>query len=529
MKRIIILILFFQASVYSQKITTNATDVSIFRNGAQVTRTASLYIHKGTKEYSLYGFSQYMDPRSVQIKSDGDFTLLYSSNRSNLTDSTNYGIEWSHVSNQKKALQNSLQDNKNIFSALQKEEELFYIDKSQNREAFLNNPDALLKMADLYRNRLLDIKRKITEIQNKIQQQEIDLQKLNTKENQFRYEYIKSSSNEFVLTISSEHDQQINMTITYYTSQANWSSTYDLKVKDINSPIELVSKAIVTQNTGEQWNQVNCTLMTGNPNISFELPFLHPWWLVNYTDQVLQKQNQDTEGLSMNEVKVIQMEATKSTSKNYRTAGSEVQEQLTMNEFVVKEKLTIPSDGKSITAELNTQIHPASFEYLAIPKKSKHAYLKAMITNWEELNISTGPMGIYYGDTYIGMTMLNPENIEDTLSISLGPDIATQIKKTKIAENTKKEIFSSKKHSNMAWEIEIKNSKTRDIDLRIEDQIPLSKLNEVEVETKELSGGMLDQSTGIITWNVKIPAGKSIKKILKYQVRYPKSMKLFLE
>ena len=65
--------------------------------------------------------------------------------------------------------------------------------------------------------------------------------------------------------------------------------------------------------------------------------------------------------------------------------------------------------------------------------------------------------------------------------------------------------------------------------MRIEDQIPLSKLNEVEVETKELSGGMLDQSTGIITWNVKIPAGKSIKKILKYQVRYPKSMKLILE
>ena len=92
MKRIIIILLFFQASVYSQKITTNATDVSIFRNGAQVTRIASFYIQKGTKEYTLHGFSQYMDPRSVQIKSDGDFTLLYSSNRSNLTDSTNYGI-----------------------------------------------------------------------------------------------------------------------------------------------------------------------------------------------------------------------------------------------------------------------------------------------------------------------------------------------------------------------------------------------------------------------------------------------------
>jgi len=184
---------------------------------------------------------------------------------------------------------------------------------------------------------------------------------------------------------------------------------------------------------------------------------------------------------------------------------------------------------KSITVILNTQTHPANFEYLAVPKKSKHAYLKAMITNWEELNISTGPMGIYFANTFVGTTTLNPESIEDTLSISLGPDIATQLKRTKIAENTKKETFSAKKHSNIAWEIDIKNSKTRDIEVRIEDQIPLSKLNEVEVETKELSGGMLDQSTGIITWNVKIPAGKSIKKILKYQVRYPKSMKLILE
>ncbi len=526
MKRIIIIILFFQAYVYSQKITTNATDVSIFRNGAQVTRIASFYIQKGTKEYTLHGFSQYMDPRSVQIKSDGDFTLLYSSNRSNLTDSTNYGIDWSQVNGQRKALENSLQDDKNVLSTLQKEEELFYIDKSQNREAFLNNPDALLKMADLYRSRLLDIKRKITELQNKIQKQENDLQKLNTRESQLIYEYTKSSSNEFVLSISSERDQQINMTISYYTIEANWSSSYDLKVKDINSPIELISKALITQNTGEKWNQVNCTLMTGNPNISFELPFLHTWWLVSYAttnDMNLRGALTETTPYYLDGIRY------QGRSINYRTAGSEVQEQLTMNEFIVKEKLTIPSDGKSITVVLNTQTHPANYEYLAVPKKSKHAYLKAMITNWEELNISTGPMGIYFGNTYVGLTMLNPESIEDTLSISLGPDIATQVKRTKIAENTKKETFSSKKHSNIAWEIDIKNSKTRDIDLRIEDQIPLSKLNEVEVEPKELSGGMVDQNSGIITWIVKIPAGKSIKKTLKYQVRYPKSMKLILE
>ncbi|MFZ1380040.1 MAG: DUF4139 domain-containing protein [Saprospiraceae bacterium] len=526
MKRIIIIILFFQAYVYSQKITTNATDVSIFRNGAQVTRIASFYIQKGTKEYTLHGFSQYMDPRSVQIKSDGDFTLLYSSNRSNLTDSTNYGIDWSQVNGQRKALENSLQDDKNVLSTLQKEEELFYIDKSQNREAFLNNPDALLKMADLYRSRLLDIKRKITELQNKIQKQENDLQKLNTRESQLIYEYTKSSSNEFVLSISSERDQQINMTISYYTIEANWSSSYDLKVKDINSPIELISKAFITQNTGEKWNQVNCTLMTGNPNISFELPFLHTWWLVSYAttnDMNLRGALTETTPYYLDGIRY------QGRSINYRTAGSEVQEQLTMNEFIVKEKLTIPSDGKSITVVLNTQTHPANYEYLAIPKKSKHAYLKAMITNWEELNISTGPMGIYFGNTYVGLTMLNPESIEDTLSISLGPDIATQVKRTKIAENTKKETFSSKKHSNIAWEIDIKNSKTRDIDLRIEDQIPLSKLNEVEVEPKELSGGMVDQNSGIIIWIVKIPAGKSIKKTLKYQVRYPKSMKLILE
>jgi uncharacterized protein (TIGR02231 family) len=297
-------------------------------------------------------------------------------------------------------------------------------------------------------------------------------------------------------------------------------------VKDINSPIELISKALITQNTGEKWNQVNCTLMTGNPNISFELPFLHTWWLVSYAttnDMNLRGALTETTPYYLDGIRY------QGRSINYRTAGSEVQEQLTMNEFIVKEKLTIPSDDKSIIVVLNTQTHPANYEYLAVPKKSKHAYLKAMITNWEELNISTGPMGIYFGNTYVGLTILNPESIEDTLSISLGPDIATQVKRTKIAENTKKETFSSKKHSNIAWEIDIKNSKTRDIDLRIEDQIPLSKLNEVEVEPKELSGGMLDQNSGIITWIVKIPAGKSIKKTLKYQVRYPKSMKLILE
>ena len=129
----------------------------------------------------------------------------------------------------------------------------------------------------------------------------------------------------------------------------------------------------------------------------------------------------------------------------------------------------------------------------------------------------------------MGSTFLNPAIVTDTLNISLGPDIAVSVSRKKNKDLSKREFFSSKKQIVSGWEIEVKNNKSLAINLILEDQIPLSNNQQIEVKVDDLSGASLNPETGILHWQEDISPGKSIKKKLIYTIRFPKDLKPILE
>lgn len=76
------------------------------------------------------------------------------------------------------------------------------------------------------------------------------------------------------------------------------------------------------------------------------------------------------------------------------------------------------------------------------------------------------------------------------------------------------------------WEIKVRNNKTQDIRIQIEDQLPITHNEEIEVERESLSGGKVEEITGMIVWDLNINRGKNKKVDFKYSVRYPKNMLL---
>jgi hypothetical protein len=83
-------------------------------------------------------------------------------------------------------------------------------------------------------------------------------------------------------------------------------------------------------------------------------------------------------------------------------------------------------------------------------------------------------------------------------------------------------MFGNKQHTTKAYVISIQNNKKQAIELIIEDQVPISQNGEIEVEVEELSGGELDATTGRVKWKITLAPGASIKKQLRFNVKYPK-------
>ena len=81
------------------------------------------------------------------------------------------------------------------------------------------------------------------------------------------------------MKVSSPNAVKADFKITYLVKQARWYPTYDIRAKNIQSPISITYKANVSQQSGEDWNNVELTVSTANPNEGGAKPLIKPWIL----------------------------------------------------------------------------------------------------------------------------------------------------------------------------------------------------------------------------------------------------------
>jgi uncharacterized protein (TIGR02231 family) len=190
---------------------------------------------------------------------------------------------------------------------------------------------------------------------------------------------------------------------------------------------------------------------------------------------------------------------------------------------------TVLNDGKTYTAEIKTINVPASYQYYTAPKLSTDAYLTALVTNWDELQLIQGEAALYYEGTYTGKTSLNPDNTNDTLRISLGIDKGIVVQRTKLKEYAKKQFWGDKQSEERAYEIAIRNRKALPITIIIDDQFPLSPQKDISVENIDFKDAKLDERTGKLTWKQVIESAQERKFVLHYKVKYPKNKVILVD
>lgn len=208
---------------------------------------------------------------------------------------------------------------------------------------------------------------------------------------------------------------------------------------------------------------------------------------------------------------------------------AELKENTTTVDFKIEKKYSLKSGVGSITVAMKEYRIPADYQYFAVPKLEKEAFLIANIPAWDQYNFLEGEANLFLEGGYVGTTIIDANSTQDTLGISLGRDKSIVINRTKVDQFTKKKIMGGNKIASREFEIEIRNKKSVPITIEFYDQIPVSVNSSILVESEQLSEGKLDSSTGFIKWDENIEKGESIKKSFKYIVKYPKNEAIILE
>ncbi len=267
-------------------VNSKINHVTVYLQGAEISRTATIDLQKGTQECVMKELSQYIDDKSVRIKGDGDFTLMSVAFNINYLNENTMTTEIEQLEEKRVALVNTINFQKRLLGVLKEEESMILTNKAIGGEQQGVQISELVQAADFFRSRLTDIKQKQFDIALKVRDLKVEMMKYSQQLMELNFKK-ELPSGEIRFKISSNKKQRITLVIKYVVGRAGWKPAYDIRITDIAKPLNLIYKAKVFQQTDEDWKNVQLTLSTGNPSVSSQKPTLNTWTLYfNNTKQV---------------------------------------------------------------------------------------------------------------------------------------------------------------------------------------------------------------------------------------------------
>jgi uncharacterized protein (TIGR02231 family) len=522
------------------KTDSKITSVTVFLNGAQVTHEARVSVPAGSRTIVFENLTQYINKSSLQIKANNEaITILSVGHKVNYLKS--------HENDKRVVvLKDSLEkirfklDIRNSHEIVYKEEKnMLLANKSIAGEQNGVDIEDLMEMADFYRERLQEIETKLLDIKTSKRNLNKTISRLSKELKSANSQQGKYTS-DVIVKVAAKVKSTTKFELSYITNHASWSPKYDIRTKDINEPIALTYKAEVAQNTGFDWKKVNITLSTGNPAINNTQPTINPWYLAYYNEYKAKKNR------SKSNQRYAQAYAKPQSNGNYDQGSSlEDQDKMFFSEeslsssdftsvtqsnvntaFKIALPYTVKSNGESELIEIQNYDLPVGYQYFAAPKADKDAFLLANIIEWGDYYLLPGYANVYFEGTYIGESYLNTNTTNDTLAVSMGRDKGIVITREKIKDFCKNARFAGKKKSTRGYEIKVRNNKPKAIEIEVVDQIPMSRIKEIEVEMLENSSAEYDETTGKLIWKLTIQPGETAEVSFKFQVKYPKDKNL---
>lgn len=186
-------------------------------------------------------------------------------------------------------------------------------------------------------------------------------------------------------------------------------------------------------------------------------------------------------------------------------------------------KNTIPDDGADHEVVVKDMSVDAEYNYYAVPKLSKDVYLVASIPNWKRLDLLDGTVKLFLNNMYMGESFINARQTEDTLNLSIGKDKDLAVDRKDMRTYSSKNLIKTSDKVEREWMITVKNNKTESVKVTVEDQFPVSTMDDIKVVLVDNGGAEVDEKEGKLTWKLNLKPGEKKELKFSYSVKSKRS------
>lgn len=262
----------------AEKVKTEVSKVTLFLDGAQVTRTRQLELPAGETTLRFTDLSPYLDAKSLQVTAKGRLTILSVERIYDYADSLVRTRHQQQLEQELQANEREARRNEAERENVQAEMKLLEVNCTASTRA-ANVPITTVKeLTGYYAAQLRQLRTRQLELEEQQKTLAEEKQRI-SKELAQAGGKPKDPMSTVEVKIDAKTRCQATFTLVYYVNNAGWYPSYDIRSAGLDIPLALSYKANIRQNTREKWTNVELTLSSANPLVGNIVPELQTYWL----------------------------------------------------------------------------------------------------------------------------------------------------------------------------------------------------------------------------------------------------------
>lgn len=338
--------------------------------------------------------------------------------------------------------------------------------------------------------------------------------------------------------------------LTYLLPGATWEPMHDLRVSTTDGKTaEVISFAVVTQTSGEDWQDARVLFSTQSSSQSVRIPELEALTLGDThtttrtqttkissflrAQTAFQQQNRlwnkvhqkshhrgqaDFDQVYKSKVESLQVVQSKTVQ-----IFESLQKRGTTAQFKATGLASVRGDGHPVRMLIGHGSFATEQKIFAAPEQTLNAARTLEMVNASGQPFLPGKVALYQDGAFLGMTELDFVAAGERFSLFLA--VADHLKLSRRLDR-KHSSLVRKKRSKMlvAFIVTVENLSNQETALTLADRIPVSENKEIKVDEVKLSGGAKPDSRGIVRWNLSLKPKEKRELRIAYQVEYPSEL-----
>ena len=334
------------------------------------------------------------------------------------------------------------------------------------------------------------------------------------------------------IDLAAQAASKATLRVTYAVRNARWAPLYDARLdtgaKDRKPALELVRRAEITQNTGEDWSNVALGVSTVRTSRGGNAPELKS--LVVQYPQLPRPMAAGS--VSDNAYRAREMAAApapqlaKSERADEREAAVEANGfQVT---FRIPGRVSIGAAEGAKSLRIATAMIAPDILVRAVPVMDPTAFLEASFRQAEDAPLLPGRVSIYRDGAFVGRGQMMAASKDETVRLGFGADDKIKIERSVLKRNEGSAglIVTTSKTDERAFKTGVRNGHDFPIRIAIEDQLPVSENEEIVVEmlpsTTPPTTANLRDKRGVLEWAFEAKAGEAKDIGFAWRVKWPK-------